>query len=116
LSFVINGLIEKDVESGIYNVGDNETLSTNELMGLMASVMHKPNRVWNWNKPLIEFIAKMGTIIHLPLNTDRLQKLTENYVVSNAKIKSALGVKKMPVRANEGFRKTVESFNTNQKY
>jgi len=51
-----------------------------------------------------------GTIIHLPLNTERLQKLTENYVVSNAKIKSALGVKKMPVRANEGFRKTVESF------
>jgi len=51
-----------------------------------------------------------GTIIHLPLNTERLQKLTENYVVSNAKIKSALGVKKMLVRANEGFRKTVESF------
>jgi hypothetical protein len=36
------------------------------------------------------------------LNTDCLKKLTENYVVSNAKLKQALGVEKMPVRAEEG--------------
>ena len=48
--------------------------------------------------------------LHLPLNKERLAKLTENYVVSNRKIKSALGVDKMPVRAKEGLIKTIKSF------
>jgi hypothetical protein len=44
------------------------------------------------------------------LNTGRLKKLTESYVVSNSKIKQALGIEKMPVTANEGFKMTFESF------
>ena len=40
----------------------------------------------------------------------RMQKLTENYVVSNAKIKAALGMKEMPVRAKDGLRETIKSF------
>ena len=55
-------------------------------------------------------MAKFGGWCHLPLNPLRMQKLTENYVVSNDKIKKALGVDKMPVRANEGIMKTVRSF------
>lgn len=31
-------------------------------------------------------------------------------VVSNAKIKAALGMKEMPVRAKDGLRETVKSF------
>ncbi len=110
LSFVIEQLIEQDIESGIYNVGDDETLSTNELMALIARVLGRPNRVWNWNAQVIRFVARMGTVLHLPLNNDRLQKLTENYVVSNAKLKNALGIAQMPVRAQEGFEKTIRSF------
>ena len=36
--------------------------------------------------------------------------LTENYVASNAKIKAALGMKEMPVRAKDGLRETIKSF------
>ena len=109
LSFVISGLIEKEIASGIYNVGDDESLSTNELITLMAAAMGKPANIWKWNKAVVQLVAKVGTVLHLPLNTERLQKLTENYVVSNAKIKQALGVDKMPVRAEEGLRKTISS-------
>jgi nucleoside-diphosphate-sugar epimerase len=109
LSFVISGLIENDVASGIYNVGDDESLSTNELITLMATTMGKPNKIWKWNKALVQLAAKVGTVLHLPLNTERLQKLTENYVVSNAKIKQALGVDKLPVSAKEGLLKTLRS-------
>jgi len=52
----------------------------------------------------------IGDVLHLPLNTQRMQKLTENYVVSNAKIKAALGMKEMPVRAKDGLRETIKSF------
>lgn len=55
-------------------------------------------------------VAKVGTIIHLPLNIDRLTKLTENYIVSNEKIKKALGIKNMPTTAKEGLVSTVVSF------
>ena len=55
-------------------------------------------------------LAKVGNVLHLTLNSQRMQKLTENYVVSNAKIKAALGMKDMPVRAKEGLRETIKSF------
>jgi nucleoside-diphosphate-sugar epimerase len=110
LNFVISELIEKDIPNGIYNVGDDESLSTNNLIALMSKIMNKPNRTWKWNKSLVELCARIGTILHLPLNAERLQKLTENYIVSNAKLKTALGIKKMPVTAQEGFLKTIQSF------
>ena len=49
-------------------------------------------------------------LLHLRLNPFRMQKLTENYVVSNAKIKKALGLQKMPVSAKEGLACTILSF------
>ena len=39
-------------------------------------------------------MAEMGGWLHLPLNPFRMQKLTENYVVSNAKIKRLWGYKR----------------------
>jgi len=109
LSFVISELIEKDIPGGIYNVGDDDCLSTNELIELMAKIMNKKNRIWNWNKKFIELCANIGTLLHLPFNIERLQKLTENYVVSNNKLKKALDISKMPVSAKEGFIKTIQS-------
>ena len=58
----------------------------------------------------MEFCACFGTLLHLPLNTERLRKLTENYVVSNAKIKAASGIDRMPVRAEEGDSENDKSF------
>jgi len=54
-------------------------------------------------------MAKLGDRLHLPLNSERLQKLTESYVVSNAKIKQAIS-KPFPVAAKEGLLKTFGSF------
>lgn len=110
LSFVVDQLVAREISGGIYNVGDDECLSTNELISLMAKTMHKPNRIWNWNVALISYCAKIGTILHLPLNSDRLHKLTESYVVSNAKLKKALDIEKMPINAIDGLIKTIKSF------
>ena len=59
---------------------------------------------------MMESIAKVGTVLHLPLNQERLRKLTENYISSNNKIKLALGVDEMPVKAQDGLVKTIKSF------
>lgn len=110
LCTVIDGLLMKDVPSGIYHMADDEALSTNELIATMCEAMGKEPHIWRLNKGVMEGCAGVGTLLHLPLNTERLRKLTENYVVSNEKIKKALGIEKMPVTAKEGLLKTIKSF------
>ena len=110
ICFAVNGVLTKDVPSGIYNMGDDEALSTNELIEEICKSLNKKAHIWKLPKGLMTGIAKVGGWLHLPLNPDRLQKLTENYVSSNAKIKAALGVEKMPVDAREGLKTTLESF------
>ena len=110
LCYVVEGLLTKDVPGGIYHMGDDEAMSTNELIATMCEVMGKKPHIWKMNKGLMEGCAGIGTLLHLPLNTERLRKLTENYVVSNDKIKRALGIDKMPVTAKEGLIKTIKSF------
>lgn len=110
LCYVVEGLLTKDVASGIYHMGDDEALSTNELIALMCEAMGKEPHIWKMNRKMMEGCAGLGTLFHLPLNTERLRKLTENYVVSNEKIKSALGIDRMPVRAADGIMKTIRSF------
>lgn len=110
LSFVISGLLTKDVPSGIYNMGDDEALSTNELIEVICNSLGKKAHIWKFPKGLMNGVAKVGGWLHLPLNPERLRKLTENYVSSNEKIKKVLGVEKMPVDARTGLRKTLASF------
>ena len=113
LQEVIKGLLTKDAPSGIYHMGDDEALSTNELIEVICSALGKKAHIWNISRSLMNSFAKIGDVLHLPLNTQRMQKLTENYVVSNAKIKAALGMKEMPVRAKDGLRETIKSFARN---
>jgi nucleoside-diphosphate-sugar epimerase len=111
LMFIFKELIEReDIPSGIYNVADDEPLSTNDLIGLIAQSQNRNPKLWNISKKFIEGVASLGDKLHLPLNTERLQKLTSSYVVSNAKIKAAIG-KPLPVSSIEGLLKTFKSFN-----
>lgn len=110
LCYVIQGLLMKNVSSGIYNIGDDEAVSTNELIALICEVIGRKPTVWKIDKSLMERFAGLGTLLHLPLNLDRLRKLTENYVVSNTKIKEALGITRMPVEAKKGLIRTITSF------
>jgi nucleoside-diphosphate-sugar epimerase len=110
LLFVIKELIEReDIPSGIYNIADDESLSTNELISLIAKSQNIKPYVWKIPKGFIEVLAKLGDVLHLPLNKERLQKLTDSYIVSNQKIKDAIG-KSLPVSSRDGLLKTFKSF------
>ena len=111
LMYVLRELIEReDIPSGVYNVADDESISTNELIRLIAQSQNRSPKLWNFSKKFIEGVATIGDKLHLPLNTERLHKLTSSYVVSNAKIKAAIG-KPLPVSSREGLLKTFKSFN-----
>lgn len=110
LCMVIDGLLTLPISSGIYHMGDDEALSTNELIEVICEALGKKAHIWRIPRGLMNGCAKVGGWLHLPLNPMRMQKLTENYVVSNAKIKKALGIEKMPVAARDGLIATIKSF------
>ena len=74
-----------------------------------TDLLGKTNRILNIPSSWIKRIATLGDILHLPINTERLQKLTENYVVSNNKIIKEIG-RSLPISSKEGLQKTFQSF------
>jgi len=111
LCFIIQELVSRDIPDGMFNVADDESLSTNQVIKLLSCATGKSPRLLRVPVSWIRTMAKIGDKMGLPLNTERLEKLTENYQVSNSKIKTALG-KELPVSSSEGLLLTALSFNS----
>ncbi len=110
LCFIIKELINNTtIANGIYNVADDQALSTTSLVSLIAKVIDKPIKILKLPKRVVVFLAKIGDVIPIPVNSERLQKLTENYIVSNKKIKKAMGLE-LPLSVERGITKTIKSF------
>ncbi|MDF0718817.1 NAD-dependent epimerase/dehydratase family protein [Kaistella sp. PBT33-4] len=111
LNFLVWQMMQKEVPSGVYHFADDQPVATNKLVKLIGEATGKPVKLWNIPQKLISFAAQSGDFLALPLTTERLKKLTESYVVSNAKIKKVLGIEHLPVAAEDGLLKTLKSFN-----
>jgi nucleoside-diphosphate-sugar epimerase len=111
LNFIINNLIiNPDVPGGVYNLSDDEPFSTNAVIQLFNDAMGKKSRLWKISPIIIKVIASLGDKLKLPLNSEKLKKLTENYIVSNKKIKDVLKISRLPVSSAEGLKITIDSF------
>lgn len=110
LNFLIDQMLHHSLPNGIYNFADDEALSTNDLVKIIAHNSGRKEKMWFLPAEIIHAIAKWGDTLNMPLNTERLKKLTENYIVSNQKIKEALGIENLPLSAAEGMEKTIKSF------
>ena len=97
--------MEGNVAAGVYHVADEECLSTNELIARISEAVGGKARIWNIPQFVIKGLAKAGDFLHLPLNTERLEKLTGNYRVSVGKITKEIG-KNMPYNTRQGLRLT----------
>uniref|UniRef100_UPI004047D57D NAD-dependent epimerase/dehydratase family protein n=1 Tax=Algoriphagus sp. TaxID=1872435 RepID=UPI004047D57D len=112
LLFILKCLLEdKDIPSGVYNVSDDDPLSTNELIRLISQAQNRKAKIWNMSRIWIKLVARFGDIVFSPFNSDRLIKLTSSFVVNNSKIKAAIG-KPLPVKSREGLFNTFKSFNS----
>jgi nucleoside-diphosphate-sugar epimerase len=110
LCFIIRELIENDkILSGIYNISDDDPVSTNELIKLISISRSTKSLIWGIPKFLINTISKFGDLMCLPFNTESLNKLTETYIVSNNKIVNAIN-KSLPIDSKKGLIITFKSF------
>lgn len=114
--FIEQILFKKDkMETGIYHLADDETLSSNEIIKVIKEETGFNTPCLPLPKNLIRWISKFGDRTSLPLNTWRLKKLTSTLVVSNKKIKIALSIQRLPRTAKEGLRETIRSFQLNNQ-
>jgi nucleoside-diphosphate-sugar epimerase len=103
LNFIIDKLIHTSVESGIYNLSDGGSLSTNEVVSIIASTLGKKPRIWNFSAKLTRYLFSLIG------KKQMLGKLTESMEVSNHKILAAIG-QPLPISIDEGLQKTIRSF------
>ncbi len=110
LCFLVGELAAGTIPSGVYHVADDEPVSTNRLIELICESLGKRPKIWHLSAGLIKWFARVGDVLRLPLNSLRLQKLTENYVVSNRRLMEALNLEALPYHTEEELLQTLESF------
>jgi nucleoside-diphosphate-sugar epimerase len=110
LLYIINRLLEGEIPSDVYNICDDTPLSTIEVVQMIYDSLEKKHKTLNIPQSIVKMIAHIGDIIRLPLNSERLRKLTDSYMVSNDKIKEALSIASLPIESRKGMRRTIRSF------
>jgi nucleoside-diphosphate-sugar epimerase len=108
-NFVVDALCSREVPSGVYNLADDEPLSTVDVVRLMAKSRGRNARTVRVPKALIRTAAWFGDFLRLPFGREKLRKLTESYRVDNRKIVRALG-EDLPVSTRDGLLVTLRSF------
>lgn len=111
LCFIIQQIIENSIPEGLYHISDDEPTYTHDLVKMIANATNKKGRIWNVPPSLLNFAAKIGNQMPFVLNEHRLKKLTGDFIVSNEKIKNAIG-KPLPVRSSEGLETTLKSLDS----
>ncbi len=109
--YIIDRIItKKEIKSGIYNMADDVSLSTNTLIQLIAEALGEKPRLWKLPKWMINSASRLGDLLQLPVNSQVLNKVTGTYEVSNQKIKNELGIKNLPISAEKGLIHTITSY------
>ncbi len=110
LCYTINELIiQHNIESGIYNIADDDTISTNQIISIISDITGKKIYFISIPKKIIKLLFYFGGILKSKYNSILLKKITENYLVSNRKITAAIG-NNMPYKTNVELFKTFISF------
>lgn len=68
--FAVSGVLTREVPSGIYNLGDDEALSTNELIEVICSSLGKKAHIWRLPEGLMRDLARIGGWLQLPLDPE----------------------------------------------
>lgn len=98
------------IAGGIYNFSDDTPLSTQQIIKTIGRLENKKLTILTIPKTLVRLLAKVGSLLKLPLNTTTLTKMTADLLVSNEKIKRSLSISDLPISSQEGLERTIKSF------
>ena len=90
-------------------MADSEPLSTNEVVAMIANSQNRKLNKINIPIKLIKLLGRLGDLFNLPFNSLKIEKLTQNFVVSNHEILKQIN-SNLPLTAKEGLAKTLFHF------
>lgn len=108
--FIVKEILSKEIKNGIYHVSNDQAISTNEIVLLIYNALGKKPRRLKIPKVIIFLLAKVGDLFNLPFNSERLSKLTEDFVVSNKKIKKELNIAELPEKTLSSLSTTFNNY------
>jgi nucleoside-diphosphate-sugar epimerase len=108
---VIHEIITRgDIPPGIYNLSDNKTVSTNQIVDLINQELNRPARHLKVPRSIINFLLRFADIFKFYELSNKFEKLTGNFEVSNEKIVKALN-HQLPIQAIDGLKLSIKSLN-----
>jgi len=105
LCFAFRYILESKVDPGVYNLADPNAISTVDLVTYLKNCLRSSSPIWKVPKPFIRLLAAVGDVLPIPLNSSRLEKLTENYPVDSSLIARQWG-SPWPFTTEQGIKKT----------
>ena len=100
LFFVIENLINNNIDSGIYNISDNDIYSTNQIIKSLAITNKKLIFFIKIPKNVILWVFKFFDLFNNENKFQKiLNKITHTLIVDNSKIKNAIS-KDLPYNFN----------------
>jgi len=108
--FAVQEILQDQLPGGDYLLSDNDSISTMDLVKLISEVSNHHLSLIKIPKAIVHGLAKIGSLINAPFNSETLVKLVGNMEVSNKKLLLHLG-KELPVSTVEGLKRTIRSFN-----
>ncbi len=107
LVFCLHSILRRPVPEGRYLVADDDPLSAVDMVKTIAAARGRSPRLLSPSIRLVRLAARLGTRLRLPLTTERLDKLTEDHVIDNSKLLTALGVARLPTDSAVGLARSV---------
>jgi nucleoside-diphosphate-sugar epimerase len=109
LFFVLYEIVENSyLDSGIYHLCDDGRITTLEIVRMTEDISQKKFRVILVPKIIYTFIIRILTQLGLRRISNSLEKMNSGFIVSNDKLKLALGITKFPFIIHDEMKKTIE--------
>lgn len=117
LLYVLREIIENSyLDSGIYHVCDDGRLTTLDIVRMTEVVSNKKFRVILFPAVIYNFIIRILFLLGLRRISNSLEKMNSYFLVSNHKLKSALGITNFPFIIHDDMKKTIEKIVEDLKY
>jgi len=109
LCYIIAVLLKEDLKSFTLNIANEDSLSTKEIIELVAKKLGKTPSLLNIPASLIKYAARLGDLLRiLPFDSEKLKKITSSFVVDTSEMEKTLGTP-LPEKTRDSITQIIES-------
>lgn len=94
--YLLNACIHKPMKSGVYNISNDDTISTKKIVEIIYYSLGKKPKILNLPKFIVVFASRIGDTFGLKFNSETVVKASRNFILNNTKIKKELNISQLP--------------------